>query len=91
MGRILFFLIVVAAVIAGVWFKVPGGQDMLLGAKDKAMSFMPGKADDAAPADVTVDETVAEDIVIDDIVIDDVASDEPATDEAPAAEEAPQN
>ncbi len=86
MGRILFFLIVVAAVLAGVWFKVPGGQDMLLGAKDKVMSFMPGKADEAAPADVIVDEPVAEDIVI-----DDMASDEPAADEAPAAEEAPQN
>jgi hypothetical protein len=86
MGRILFFLIVVAAVIAGVWFKVPGGQDMLLGAKDKAMSFMPGKADDAAPADVTVDEPVAEDIVVDEVVVD-----EPVAEEAPAEEEAPQN
>lgn len=89
MGRLLFFLVVIAAVLAGVWFYAPGGKDMLLGAKDKAMSFVPGKADEAAPAAAAVDEPVAEDIVV-----DDTATDEPVAEEAPAeapAEEAPQN
>ncbi len=94
MGRLLVFLIVVAAALAGVWFYAPGGKDMLLGVKDKAMSHMPGKADDAA---VTVDDAVDATVdVVDDAadatgdVVDDVvdAVDDTADD---AAAEEPQN
>lgn len=80
MGRLLVFIIIIVAALAGAWFYMPGGKDMLMGAKDKAMSFMPGKAEEAAPADAVVEEPAAEE----------PAAEEPAAD-APAAEEAPQN
>jgi len=52
MGRLIGFLIIIAAVLAGVWFFMPGGKDMLLDAKAKAMSVMPSKdeAEDAGDA-----------------------------------------
>lgn len=85
MGRFILFLIVVAAALAGVWFYMPGGKDMLQGAKDKAMSYMPGKADDADAAAVdeaveVVDETVeATEEVVEEVVeaTEDAASEEP--------------
>ncbi|MEK7266644.1 MAG: hypothetical protein AAB227_11165 [Pseudomonadota bacterium] len=85
MGRLLVFLIVIVAALAGAWFYMPGGKDMLLGAKDKAMSFMPGKADDAATDAVVVEEPVVEEVVVEEPV-----AEEPAAEE-PAAEAAPQN
>ena len=86
MGRLLVFIIIIVAALAGAWFYMPGGKDMLLGAKDKAMSFMPGKAEEAAPADAVVEEPAAEAPAADAAP----AAEEPAAD-APAAEEAPQN
>ncbi len=94
MGRFLLFIIVIAAALAGVWFYAPGGKDMLLGAKDKAMSHMPAKADDAADAtsdamgDATVepmDEIVAEEVIVDEVVVVDevMAEDAAADDSAP--------
>jgi hypothetical protein len=84
MGRFLLFIIIIAAALAGVWFGMPGGKDMLLGAKDKVMSYVPGQAsEEAAPA---ADETVVEDVVI----VEEPAAEEPAAEEAPAEEEAPQ-
>ncbi len=85
MGRFILFLIVVAAALAGVWFYMPGGKDMLTGAKDKAMSYMPGKADDAGDAAVeeaveVVDETVeATEEVVEEVVetTEDAAAEEP--------------
>ncbi len=62
MGRLVLFLIVVAAALAGVWFYAPGGKDMLLGAKSTVMGMIPGaekpaeEASDAA--EVVVEETV---------------------------------
>jgi len=54
MGRLVLFLVVVAAALAGVWFYAPGGKDMLLGAKSQVMGMLPGaskeSADEAAPA-----------------------------------------
>ena len=62
MGRLVLFLIVVAAALAGVWFYAPGGKDMLLGAKSTVMGMIPGAekaADDAGDtAEVVVEETV---------------------------------
>lgn len=86
MGRLLVFIIIIVAALAGAWFYMPGGKDMLLGVKDKAMSFMPGKADEAAPADAVVVEPVVEEPAADAAP----AAEEPAA-EAPATEEAPQN
>lgn len=86
MGRFILFLIVVAAALAGVWFYMPGGKDMLTGAKDKAMSYMPGKADDAG--DVAVEEaagSVDEAVEVTEEVVEEVVE---TTEEA--AEEAPQ-
>jgi len=77
MGRLLLFIIIIGAALAGVWFYAPGGKDMLLGAKDKAMSYMPGKAEEAT----------AEDIVVEDIVVEEV--DEAPMDDMGAEEEAP--
>lgn len=79
MGRLLVFIIIIGAALAGAWFYMPGGKDMLLGAKDKAMSYLPGKADDSA-TDAAVVEPAAEE----------PAAAEPVADE-PAAEEAPQD
>ncbi|NWG93212.1 MAG: hypothetical protein HXY21_12020 [Parvularculaceae bacterium] len=94
MGRLLVFLIVVAAALAGIWFYAPGGKDMLLGAKEKVMGVMPGGADDAADATSdAVDETAdAVDEAVDATseAVDEAAEVvEEATDDA-AAEE-PQN
>jgi hypothetical protein len=62
MGRLVLFLIVIAAALAGVWFYAPGGKDMLLGAKSTVMGMIPGAekaADDAGDtAEVVVEETV---------------------------------
>lgn len=84
MGRFLVFIIVVVAALAGVWFYAPGGKDMLTGVKDKAMSYVPGKAEEAAPADVVVEEPAAEEAVV-----EEAPAEEPAAEEAPAEE--PQN
>jgi len=54
MGRLVLFLVVVAAALAGIWFYAPGGKDMLLGAKSQVMGMLPGGADDAA-ADAAAD------------------------------------
>ncbi|MFN3961009.1 MAG: hypothetical protein ACK4NP_14005 [Parvularculaceae bacterium] len=48
MGRLVLFLVVVAAALAGIWFYAPGGKDILLGAKSQVMGMLPGGADDAA-------------------------------------------
>ncbi len=62
MGRLVLFLIVIAAALAGVWFYAPGGKDMLLGAKSTVMGMIPGAeeaADDAGDTvEVVVEETV---------------------------------
>ena len=102
MGRLLFFIIIIGAALAGVWFYVPGGQDMLLGAKDKAMSYMPGAADASDDADVVSEEIVVDDMVdeamddasdmADDMagdMDDDMAADDMGGDDM-AAEEEPQ-
>lgn len=61
MGRLVLFLVVVAAALAGIWFYAPGGKDMLLGAKSQVMGMLPGGADDAAPdADDAAVEVVEE-------------------------------
>jgi len=87
MGRLLVFVIIIVAALAGAWFYMPGGKDMLMGAKDKVMSFVPGKAEEAAPAaDAVVEEPATEEPM----ASDETAGEEPAA-EAPAAEEAPQN
>jgi len=101
MGRFLFFIIIIVAALAGVWFYAPGGKDMLMGAKEKAMSYMPGAAAD--DADAVSDETVVDDMVdesmddagdmADDMAGDDMDSDMSADDMAGddmAAEEEPQ-
>ena len=85
MGRLLVFIIVIVAALAGAWFYMPGGKDLLLGAKDKAMSFMPGKAEEAA-----TDAVVVEEPVVEDVIVEESAAEEPAAEE-PAAEETPQN
>lgn len=90
MGRLLVFLLIIGAALAGVWFYMPGGKDMLLGAKDKAMSYMPGKADEA-PAD-TVDaaeEAAAAADEAADAAVDAVEEAVDAAEDA-ATEEAPQ-
>lgn len=90
MGRFLVFIIIIAAALAGVWFYMPGGKDMLSGAKDKAMSFVPGQAEEAAPADAAAEEPVVEETVVEEVVVDDAAAEESAAEE-PVAEETPQN
>lgn len=83
MGRFLLFIIIIVAALAGVWFGMPGGKDMLLGAKDKVMSFVPGQAaEEAAPA--------AEETVVEEVIVEEPAAEEPAAEEAPTEEEAPQ-
>ncbi len=56
MGRLVLFLIVIAAALAGVWFYAPGGKDMLLGAKSSVMGMI-GKSEPAAePVGEAVDD-----------------------------------
>lgn len=98
MGRFLFLLILIGAALAGVWFYAPGGKDMLLGVKDKAMGMMPGAApaeEAGAPsivADEPADDMLPNEVVDggEDLPLDDHGSmdDDGATD-APADE--PQN
>lgn len=93
MGRLLLILIVIAGALAGIWFFAPGGKDMLMGVKEKAMGHMPAKADDTA--DIVVDDAAAATEEVVDEVVDGVedatAADETGAEEAPAAaEEAPQ-
>ena len=80
MGGLLIFLILVAAALFGVWKFVPGGQDMLRGAADFAMSHSPLKKDEAA---VVVEEEPA--IVVDTVVDEVVDTAESAADEVEAA------
>jgi len=79
MGRFLLFIIIIVAALAGVWFYMPGGKDMLTGVKDKAMSFVPNGAagDEAAPA---------EEVVIEEVIVEEAPAEEPAAEEAPAEE-----
>ncbi len=78
MGRFILFLIIIAAAVAGAWFYMPGGKDMLLDAKDKAMGYMPGGATGDATAEPIVEEIEP---------IEEVAEESMATvDEAPAEE-----
>lgn len=91
MGRLVLFLIVIAAALAGVWFYAPGGKDMLLGAKSTAMGMI-GKAEPAAePAAASADEAV--EVVVEDTadaaeeVVEEVV--EETADDAAVAE--PQN
>jgi len=88
MGRFILLIIIVAAALAGVWFYAPGGKDMLLGAKDKAMSYMPGGADAEAPADEVVVDVVVEEDSADDMADEamDDAGDDMGGEEAPAEE-----
>jgi hypothetical protein len=86
MGRLLVFIVIIVAALAGAWFYVPGGKDMLLGAKEMAMGFMPGKAEEAAPAE----EAVVEEAIAEDAAGEDAAAEEAPAEEAPA-EAAPQN
>ena len=86
MGRFLVFIIIVVAALAGVWFYAPGGKDMLNGVKDKAISFVPGKAEEAAPADAVAEEPAAEEPAA-----EETATEEPAAEEPVAEEPAPQN
>ena len=81
MGRLLVFIIIIAAALAGVWFGVPGGKDMLLGAKDKAMSYMPGKADEAVVEEVVVEEPVVEDIIVEEAPAEDMPAEETPAEE----------
>jgi hypothetical protein len=84
MGRLVLFLIVVAAALAGVWFYAPGGKDMLLGAKSTVMGMIPGSADKAADdAGDAVEEVVEETVEIVDETADAVedAGEEPSADE----------
>jgi hypothetical protein len=85
MGRLIVFLIVVGAALAGIWFYMPGGKDMLMGAKEKAMSYMPGKADDAAADTVDAAEAAAAaaEEAADDAADAAVDAAEEATEEAP--------
>ena len=84
MGRFLLFIIIIVAALAGVWFYAPGGKDMLLGAKDKAMSYMPGKAEEATAEDIVVEDIVVEEI--DEAPMDDMGADDMGAEEAPAEE-----
>ncbi|MFZ5617511.1 MAG: hypothetical protein ACOZAA_09360 [Pseudomonadota bacterium] len=87
MGRFLLFIIIIVAALAGVWFYMPGGKDMLTGAKDKAMSYVPGAAkEEAAPA---AEEAVVEEVVVEEAVVEETPAEEAAAEEAPAEE--PQN
>jgi hypothetical protein len=87
MGRLLFFVIAIAAVLAGVWFFVPNGQSMLLGAKDTVIGMMPGKAaEEAAP----VEETVVEEVIDPTVEAVEEAVEETAEEAAPAEETAPE-
>ena len=90
MGRFLVFLIIIAAALAGVWFFAPGGQEMLLGAKDKAMSMMPGAAPAESTDTVVIDvapEESADDVLVEEVIVDEPdAMDELAPAEEPAAE-----
>lgn len=91
MGRLVLFLIVVAAALAGVWFYAPGGKDMLLGAKSTVMGMV-GKGEPAA-AEVVVEEEV----ILDESAAAAVIVEEDGTgtiggvDEEPAPEGEPQN
>lgn len=79
MGRFLLFIIIIVAALAGVWFYMPGGKDLLIGAKDKAMSFVPGAAEEeAAPA---ADEAVAEEVVVEEAVVEEAPAEEAAAEE----------
>ncbi|MCB2112482.1 MAG: hypothetical protein KDD85_02920 [Parvularculaceae bacterium] len=103
MGRFLLFIIIIVAALAGVWFYAPGGKDMLMGAKEKAMSYLPGaEADAADDTGVTSEEIIVDDLVdetmddADDYIDDDLSADDMSeemydeTGDDPAAEEEPQ-
>lgn len=52
MGRLLMLVVVIAAALAGVWFFVPGGKDMI-------GKYLPKSAEEAAPAAI-VEQPAAE-------------------------------
>lgn len=80
MGRLVLFLVVVAAALAGVWFYAPGGKDMLLGAKSSVMGMI-GKSEPAAEPVATAEEVVEETgSVVEEVVeetSDEAAAEEP--------------
>jgi hypothetical protein len=94
MGRLIFFLIIIAAILAGVWFFVPGGKDMMQG-------WM-GKSDEAATDTTDTDDTWGDDsgasddtgdAMADDsgdMSGDEMVSDEPMEGEADSSGDEPQ-
>lgn len=58
MGRLLGFLIIIGVALAGVWFFMPGGKDMLLDAKSKVMAAIPSKGETTEAVDEAAVETV---------------------------------
>lgn len=83
MGRLLVFIIIIVAALAGVWFYMPGGKDLLNGAKDTVMGFMPGKSDEAVVEEVVVEEPVVEETATEESAAEEPAAEEAATEEAP--------
>jgi hypothetical protein len=77
MGRLLGFLIIIGVALAGVWFFMPGGKDMLLDAKSKVMSAIPSKEEATDAVEEATEETVE--------VVEEAAEavEEAATEEAP--------
>lgn len=77
MGRLLGFLIIIGVALAGVWFFMPGGQDMLLDAKSKVMGAIPSKEESTDVVEEATEETVE--------VVEEAAEavEEAATEEAP--------
>lgn len=90
MGRLVLFLIVVAAALAGVWFYAPGGKDMLLGAKSTVMGMV-GKAEPAAAEVVVEEEVIVDDAAAAVIVEEDGTGTIGGVEEEPAPEGDPQN
>jgi hypothetical protein len=80
MGRLLGFLIIIVVALAGVWFFMPGGKDMLLDAKSKVMGAIPSKEEATEAVEDAGDavEEAAEETVE---VVEEAA--EAATEEAP--------
>lgn len=77
MGRLVLFLIVIAAALAGVWFYAPGGKDMLLGAKSTVMGMIPGAEKAAGEAGDAAEMVVEETVETVEEASEDTAGDEP--------------
>jgi hypothetical protein len=54
MGRLILFIIIIGAILAGIWFYVPGGDDMLKGLMGKSAPVEDSAgSDEAAGGDMS--------------------------------------